>query len=73
MTPAAFHRLAGEVANADRRDRDRRATRPGRQRKAGAGRKPALPPADQVLMLLIDYRTYVRPARLPRLPVRPRR
>ena len=59
LTPAAFRRLAGEVAEADAAGRARRAGRPGRRRKAGAGRKPALPIADQLLMLLIYYRTYV--------------
>ncbi len=56
LNPVAFRRLAAE---ADRADRDRRATRPGRQRRAGAGRKPALPIADQLLMLLIYDRTSV--------------
>ncbi len=59
LTPAAFHRLAGEVAEAAAADRARRAGRAGRQRTAGAGRKPALPIADQLLMLLIYYCTYV--------------
>ncbi len=59
LTPVAFHRLLGEVATADEQARTRRATRPGRRRKAGAGRKPALPLADRLLMLLIYYRTYV--------------
>ena len=59
LTPAAFRRLLGEVATAEGRARARRATRPGRRRQAGGGRKPALPLADQLLMLLIYYRTYV--------------
>ena len=59
LTPAAFRRLLGEVAVADDQARVRRATRPGRQRKPGAGRKPALPLADRLLMLLVYYRTYV--------------
>ena len=59
LTPAAFRRLLAEVAAADDQARARRGRRPGRQRKAGAGRKPALPLADQLLMLLIYYRTYV--------------
>ena len=59
ITPVAFQRLLTELATADQRDRNRRASRAGRQRKAGAGRKPALPLADQLLMLLIYYRTYV--------------
>ena len=59
LTPAAFRRLVGEVAEADAADRARRAGRPGRRRKARAGRKSALPIADQLLMLLVYYRTYV--------------
>lgn len=59
LTPVAFHRLLAEVTTADRPDRTRRASRSGRQRKAGAGRKPTLPLADQLLLLLIYYRTYV--------------
>jgi DDE superfamily endonuclease/Helix-turn-helix of DDE superfamily endonuclease len=59
ITPAAFRRLLGEVTAADYQVRTRRASRPGRRRKAGAGRKPALPLADQLLMLLVYYRTYV--------------
>jgi len=59
LTPAAFGRLLGEVEAADQHARTRRAARPGRQRKAGAGRKPALPLADRFLMLLVYYRTYV--------------
>jgi hypothetical protein len=59
LTPAAYRRLLGEVAAADGQARTRRASRPGRRRKAGAGRKPALPLADRLVMLLIYYRTYV--------------
>lgn len=59
LTPAAFRRLAGEVAVAQDQAGTRRAARPGRRRKAGAGRKPSLPPADRLLMPLIYYRTYV--------------
>lgn len=59
LTPVAFHRLLSEVATADQLARTRRASRSGRQRKAGAGRKSTLPLADQLLMLLIYYRTYV--------------
>jgi hypothetical protein len=59
LTPVAFSRLLAEVTTADQRDRTRRASRAGRQRKAGAGRKSALPLADQLLMLLIYYRTHV--------------
>ena len=59
LTPTAFRRLLGEVSAAEDHARSRRATRPGRRRKAGAGRRPALPLADRLLMLLIYYRTYV--------------
>jgi hypothetical protein len=59
LTPAAFHRLVGEVTDADANARTRRAARPERQRKAGGGRKAVLPMADRLLMLLIYYRTYV--------------
>jgi hypothetical protein len=59
LTPAAYRRLLGEVAAADEQARDRRAARPGRVRKAGGGRRPALPLADRLLMLLVYYRTYV--------------
>ncbi len=58
LTPAAFRQLLGEVTAADEQARHRRAARPGRRRKAWAGRTPALPLADRLLMLLIDYRTY---------------
>src|SRR5215207_9519735 len=59
LSPAAFQRLLAEVTAADQRDLARRARRAGRQRKPGAGRKPALPLGDRLLMLLIYYRTYV--------------
>ena len=51
--------MLAEVATADQHACTRRASRSGRQRKAGAGRKPALSLADQLLMLLMYYRTYV--------------
>jgi len=59
LTPVAFERLLAEVAAADHAARTRRGDRAGRRRKAGAGRKAALTLADQLLMLLIYYRTYV--------------
>jgi hypothetical protein len=59
LSPEAFARLRGEVEVAWRHDQARRASRPGRQRKAGAGRKPTLALADRLLMLLVYYRTYV--------------
>jgi len=57
LTPTAFRRLLGEVTTAAEQTRAGRAARPGRQRKAGGGRKPSLPLADRLLMLLIYYRT----------------
>ena len=59
LTPVAFERLLAEVTTADSAARTRRGHRAGRQRKVGAGRKAALTLADQLLMLLIYYRTYV--------------
>ena len=59
LTPVAFGRLLAEVTTADSAARTRRGNRAGQQRKAGAGRKAALTLADQLLMLLIYYRTYV--------------
>jgi hypothetical protein len=59
LTPAAFRRLLGELTAAGDRAGARRAARPGRRRKSGGGRKPALALADRLLMLLIYYRTYV--------------
>ena len=59
LTPAAFRRLLCEVSVAEERARSRRAARPERRRKAGGGRKPALPLSDRLLMLLVYYRTYV--------------
>src|SRR5690348_16848307 len=60
-TPVAFRRLLAEVPTAEGLDRTRREGRSGRRRKAGAGRKPAPPPADRPLMLRISYRTCVPP------------
>lgn len=68
--PATFRRLTGlsteafagllvQVEAAWQQDQARRAARPGRQRKAGAGRPPALALPDRLLMLLVYYRTYV--------------
>ena len=59
LTPAAFRRLLGEVAVAEAAARDRRAARPTRRRKGGAGRKSSLAPADRLLMLSVYYRTDV--------------
>ena len=60
ITPAAFRSLLPQVEAAWLADRDkRRQSRKGRKRKPGAGRKPVLGVADQLLMLLVYYRTYV--------------
>jgi hypothetical protein len=59
LSPEAFARLLGQLEAAWQQDQARRAARPGRRRKAGAGRKPALALADRLLMLLVYYRTYV--------------
>src|SRR5215207_4131038 len=59
LTPGAFSDLLGQVerawADAQRRKRER----PGRRRKPGAGRAYALSVPDQLLVLLVYYRTYV--------------
>jgi hypothetical protein len=59
LTPAASRQLLAEVGPAWEQAQARRRRRPGRRRKAGAGRKFALPLADRLLMLLVYYRTYV--------------
>jgi DDE superfamily endonuclease/Helix-turn-helix of DDE superfamily endonuclease len=59
LDPAAFRALLPQVEHAWRDALHRRRQRPGRQRRPGAGRKFALPVADQLLVLLIYYRTYV--------------
>ena len=59
LTPAAFRRLLGELAAPDAEARTRRAARPGRPRKPGGGRAPALPLADRLLMLMVPDRTSV--------------
>jgi hypothetical protein len=59
LSPEAFARLLPQVEAAWQQDRARRAARPGRRRKPGAGRPPALALADRLLMLLVYYRTYV--------------
>lgn len=60
ITPAAFRGLLPQVEAAWLADRDkRRRLRKGRKRKPGAGRQPVLCVADQLLMLLVYYRTYV--------------
>jgi hypothetical protein len=59
LTPAVFRQLLADVTPAWERAQARRGQRPGRRRKAGAGRKFILPLADRLLMLLVYYRTYV--------------
>jgi len=59
LTPAAFLTLLAQVEPAWHAAQQRRRNRPNRQRKPGAGPKHSLSVADQLLMLLIYYRTYV--------------
>src|SRR3954470_4541736 len=59
ITPDAFRSLLPRVEVAWAQAQRRRRERPGRRRKPGAGPKPSLPVADQLLVLLFYYRTYV--------------
>jgi hypothetical protein len=59
LTPAAFDSLLAQVEPAWHAAQRRRRERPNRRRKPGAGPKHSLAVADQLLMLLIYYRTYV--------------
>jgi hypothetical protein len=59
LTPDAFRALLGQVERAWLDAQRRRRERPGRKRKPGAGRRHALAVPDQLLLLLIYYRTYV--------------
>jgi IS5 family transposase len=59
LTPAAFQDLLTQVEPAWHAARAKRRARPDRRRKPGAGPKHCLSIADQLLMLLIYYRTYV--------------
>jgi hypothetical protein len=59
LNPAAFLDLLGQVEPAWTDAHNRRRQRPNRRRQPGAGPKFALSVADQLLMLLIYYRTYV--------------
>jgi len=59
LTPDAFRSLLPRVEAAWAEAQRRRRERPGRQRKPGAGPRPSLPVADQLLVLLFYYRTYV--------------
>jgi hypothetical protein len=59
ITTDAFRSLLPQVEAAWAEAQRRRRERPGRKRKPGAGPKPALAVADQLLVLLVYYRTYV--------------
>jgi len=56
---ATFRALLPQVEQAWHAAQGRRRQRPNRRRQPGAGRKFALSVADQLLVLLIYYRTYV--------------
>src|SRR6267154_856474 len=59
LDPATFRALLPQVEQAWLDAQRRRRQRPGRRRRPGAGPKFALGVADQLLVLLIYYRTYV--------------
>jgi DDE superfamily endonuclease/Helix-turn-helix of DDE superfamily endonuclease len=59
LDPATFHTLLPQVEQAWRAALNRRRQRPNRRRRPGAGPKFALSVADQLLVLLLYYRTYV--------------
>jgi hypothetical protein len=59
IDPDTFRSLLPQVERAFGEARGKRADRPGRRRRPGAGRKFALPLGDRLLMLLVYYRTYV--------------
>lgn len=59
LDPDAFRTLLPQVEQAWHHAQRRRRDRPGRRRRPGAGPKFALGVADQLLVLLIYYRTYV--------------
>src|ERR1700682_3921758 len=59
LPPAALRALLPPVEQAWLDAQRRRRQRPGRQRRPGAGPKCALSVADQLLVLLIYYRTHV--------------
>ena len=59
ISPEAFRSLLPQVEAAWAQAQRRRRERPGRKRKPGAGPKPSLAVADQLLVLLFYYRTYV--------------
>jgi DDE superfamily endonuclease/Helix-turn-helix of DDE superfamily endonuclease len=59
LDPTTFRTLLPQVEQAWLELQGRRRQRPGRRRRPGAGPKFALSVADQLLVLLIYYRTYV--------------
>jgi len=59
LDPTAFRSLLAKVEPAWLAAQAKRRARPGRRRRPGAGPKHSLGVADQLLMLLIYYRTYV--------------
>lgn len=59
ITPEAFDALLAAVVQRHALVEAKRHARPGRLRKAGAGRKATLALADRLLMLLVYYRTHV--------------
>jgi hypothetical protein len=59
LDAAAFHALLPQVEPAWLDAQRRRHHRPNRRRRPGAGRKFSLGVADQLLVLLLYYRTYV--------------
>jgi hypothetical protein len=59
LDPAAFRTLLPQLEHAWAEAQQRRRQRPGRRRRPGAGPKFALDVADQLLVLLIYYRTDV--------------
>src|SRR5256714_15568004 len=59
LDPTTFRALLPQVEQAWLDAQRRRRERPGRRRRPGAGPKFALSIADQLLVLLIYYRTYV--------------
>jgi hypothetical protein len=59
LTPDAYRGLLAQVEVAWHQAQHKRRQRPHRRRRPGAGPKFALGVADQLLMLLLYYRTYV--------------
>lgn len=59
LDPTSFHALLPQVESAWLGAQHRRRQRPNRRRQPGAGRKFSLSVAEQLLVLLLYYRTYV--------------